>query len=265
MPLARITIGDVEIVALSDGQGARPASWMFPEDAARVLDTYRDQLTAAGDVVLNFGCYLLRADGRTVLVDAGNGPERGGPLLDQLAEAGVPSDAIDLVLFTHLHGDHTGWNINRETGAARFSRARYLVPRIDFDHYTAGGSASVARDIAPLAALGALDLIEGERALTPSLTTLPTPGHTPGHTGLVVTSQGQHALVLGDAFVSRVSLAEPDWTVAADWNAQVAARTRRALLERAERGSALVALSHFPAPSLGRFAARDGRRAWVPA
>ncbi len=253
MALARITVGDVEIVALSDGEGARPASWMFPNNAVSALDTYRDLLTADGDVVLNFGCYLLRADGQTVLVDAGNGPERGGPLLEQLAEAGVGPDAIDLVLFTHLHGDHTGWNIDRETGRARFSRARYLVPRIDFDHYTAAGSASVARDIAPLANLGALDLIEGERVLTPSLTTLPTPGHTPGHTGLVVTSQGARALVIGDAFVSRVSLAEPDWPVAADWNAEVAARTRHALLGRAARDEALVALSHFPAPGLGRF------------
>jgi glyoxylase-like metal-dependent hydrolase (beta-lactamase superfamily II) len=259
--LARGTVGDVEIVALSDGQGARPASWMFPEDSARVLEAYGDLLTADGDVVLNYGSFLLRADGRTVLVDTGNGPERGGPLLDQIAEAGVAPEDVDLLLFTHLHGDHTGWNIDRETGRARFPRARYLVPRLDFDHYTAGGSASVARDIAPLAALGALDLIEGERALTPSLTTLPSPGHTPGHTGIAIVSQGVHALILGDAFVSRISLAQPDWRVAADWDGPTAARTRHALLHRARRDQALVALSHFPAPGLGRFDAGT----WVPA
>ena len=261
----RITVGDVEIIALSDGTGARPASWMFPDDGERALETYGDLLDADANVVLNFGCFVLRADGQTVLVDAGNGPERGGPLLEQLVEAGVRPDEIDLVLFTHLHGDHTGWNIDRATGAARFSRATYLVPRFDFDYYTSLESASVARDIAPLAALDALDLIEAERALTPSLTTLATPGHTPGHTGIVVTSQGRHALVIGDAFVSRVSLAEPSWRVAADWDAEVAATTRRALLERADRDGAVVALSHFPTPGLGRFGTIEGeRRVWVP-
>ncbi len=262
--MQRVTVGDVEIVALTDGGGPRPATWMFPEDATRALETYRDLLDADGNVVLNYGCYLLRADGRTVLVDAGNGPERGGPLLRELAEAGVAPDDIDLVLFTHLHGDHTGWNINRDTGGALFSRARYLVPRVDFDWYTAAGSVSVARDIAPLAGLGALELIEGERALSQSLTTLPAPGHTPGHMAFAVTSGGQHALILGDAFVSCVSLAEPEWRVAADWDAETAARTRQALLIRADRNDALVALSHFPAPGLGRIAVRDGRRAWVP-
>ena len=256
----RITVGDVEIIALSEGTGARPASWMFPENAPSVLTAYRDLLDAEANVVMNFGCFVLRADGQTVLVDAGNGPERNGPLLRELEAAGVRVDEIDLVLFTHLHVAHTGWNIDRNTGAARFSHARYLVPRVDFEYYTAGGSASVAHDIAPLAALGALELIESER----SLVTLPTPGHTPGHASIVVTSQGRHALISGDAFVSRVSLAEPDWHVAADWDGAVAARTRHALIVRAERDDALVALSHFPAPGLGHFATIEGRRTWVP-
>ena len=259
----RITVGNVEIIAISDGTAAVPAARLFPDNLDGVREQYHGLLDGDEAFRINFGCFLLRADGRTVLVDTGNGPEREGPLLQEIAAAGVKLEEIDFVVFTHLHGDHIGWNIERETGKARFPRARYLVPRADFDHYTAAETPSVARDIAPLAQLGALDLIEGEHAITASLTTLPAPGHTPGHMGIAVVSQGQHALVLGDAFVAPISVARPEWRLGADWDGAMGIATRRALSARIERDAAVVALSHAQPTSFGRFEAADGHQRWA--
>ena len=78
--------------------------------AGEALRHYAHHLDAEGRVPLNFGCFLLRADGRTVLVDTGNGPEADGTLMAQLSEAGVQPGDIDTVVFTHLHGDRVGFD-----------------------------------------------------------------------------------------------------------------------------------------------------------
>jgi len=168
------------------------------------------------------------------------------------------------VIFTHLHGDHTGWNLLRESGQPRFPNARYLVPKADWDAGIAqdreGGSFN--RDVRPLEALGALDLIEGEHTVTPSLTTLPTPGHTPGHTTIVVRSGGQEAYILGDAFLTQVDVAELEWVTSWDGDGADVVRTRTMLVERIEATNALIGASHLPAPGIGNFVTIDGRRTW---
>lgn len=259
--MQRVTVGDVEVIALVDMVGAYPAGDVYP-DAGDALDAYRDVLDASGNVVLGFTSFLLRADRRTVLVDAGNGPEAQGQLMDELQQAGVAPGDIDTVVFTHLHGDHTGWNLERGTGAARFPNARYLVPRGDWEHYRSQTPPpdSFTRDVAPLEALGAIELIEGEHAISRSLVTLHTPGHTPGHMTVVVSSGGQEAYVLGDAFLTAVDVAEPEWATSWDWAAEPVRATRRMLLERIGASDALVAASHLPAPGLGRFVMGERRR-----
>ena len=261
--MQRVTVGNVEIVALIDGAAPSAATDVYAE-AGEALDAYQDLLDESGNLILNFACFLLRADGRTVLVDAGNGPEAQGMLLDELRAAGVAPGDIDTVVFTHLHGDHTGWNLDRDTGAARFPNARYLVPRGDWDHYRAQTPPPVSftRDVAPLEAMGALHLIEGEHVISPSLVTLHTPGHTPGHMTVVVSSGGEEAYVLGDAFLTTVDVAEPDWVTTWDWAAQPVRETRRLLLERIKASNAIVAASHLSGPGLGRFVMAGKRRTY---
>ena len=92
-------------------------------------------------------------------------------------------DEVDLVVLTYLHGDHIGGNLI--DGRPAFPNARYLVSRADWDYWIApnvlNGNSAVQEQAAPLEGLNVLDLIEGEFAVTGELTTLPTPGHTPGH------------------------------------------------------------------------------------
>ncbi|MSP22176.1 MAG: MBL fold metallo-hydrolase [Dehalococcoidia bacterium] len=260
--MQRVTVGNVEITSLIDMASPSSAARVYVENADR-LGEYQDLLDAAGNLVLTFASFLLRADGRTVLVDAGNGPEAQGKLMEELAAAGVRPDEIDAVVFTHLHGDHTGWNLDRDTGALRFPKARYLVPRGDWEHYRTQEPPprSFSRDVAPLEALGVLELIDGEHTISPSLVTLHTPGHTPGHMSVVVTSQGQHAYVIGDAFLTPVDVAEPDWVTTWDWMPAPVRETRQMLLSRIESSNLLVAASHLP-DGLGHFGRSEGRRTW---
>jgi len=261
--MQRVTVGDVEVVALIDLVSPSNAARVYA-DAVDRLGEYQDLLDEAGNVVLTYACFLLRADGLTVLVDTGNGPESQGKLLDELAATGVRADEVDVVVFTHLHGDHTGFNLKRGSGALTFPKARYLVPREDWEHYRTQQPppSSFTRDVAPLEALGALDLIDGDHTIAPSVVTLHTPGHTPGHMTVVVASQGQHAYVVGDAFLTPIDVAEPDWVTTWDWMPIPVRETRRMLISRIQPSNSLVAASHLPGSGLGHFVMSEGRRTW---
>src|SRR5205807_8207344 len=92
----------------------------------------------------------------------------------------------------------------------------------------------------PMAELGLVELMHGEHHITRELTALPTPGHTPGHVSILITSQGERALVLGDVAHSPVQVREPDWVSRADMDPELTRQTRRALVERLEREAILV-------------------------
>lgn len=258
--MQKTSIGSIEMVALVDTIQAYGASGVYP--SAGDLSRFAQHLDAEGRVPLNFASFLLR-DGETLLlVDTGWGPEHGGRLLAELAEAGVKPAEVTHVLFTHLHGDHTGWNIDRQSGRPVFSGAKYLVPRKDWDHYSAAGNDSFERDVRPLEALGCLDLVDGERTLSPGMTAVPTPGHTPGHTSVAVTSGSERGFILGDVVISALDAAEPDLDSVFDWDNGIARETRKRVIDRLVEERALVGASHLPAPGLGRFVRGEGRQWW---
>lgn len=261
--MQRARVGDVEVVSLLDFTFTFRPEGVYPEAAGQVA-AYPHLLDPHGQVLMPCNSFLLRAGGHTVLVDTGMGPESDGRLMAELTEAGVRPDEVDQVIFTHLHGDHTGWNIDRATGQPRFPRARYLVPRGDWDHYRAQEPAgrSFARDVAPLQALGCLDLVEGGHALTPSLVTLHTPGHTPGHLSLLVESAGERACILGDVMLTPMDVEHPEWTSPFDGDHAVAEATRRSMLDRLEADRSLVGAAHLPAPGFGRIVRLEGRHTW---
>ena len=275
MPEHKVCIGNVELVSLSDGHLVFPVGEFFPSVPAEAWAPYRDQLTPDGKVVLNVGSFLLRSDGKTILVDTGLGQNpqglrdaAWGRLLKDMKEKGLSPGEVDMVAITHLHQDHVGWNIVGEGDGRRptFPNARYWVPQADWRVYTrrAGMSAfSYIRDqVLPLEELGVLELMDGERALTYELTALPTPGHTPGHTSFVVSSQGQRAVVLGDVTHMPAQVHETDWSPRADTDPDLSRSTRRELMERADQEDAMLISGHFPAPGYGRLVRLHGRRSW---
>lgn len=261
--MERARVGNVEVIALVDMTRPMPVSSVYI-DAEEAIKPLRGFLDSEGRVVLNFGCFLLRDAGQTVLVDAGNGPEAGGKLIEEIAQAGVSPDSIDAVIFTHLHGDHTGWNFDRETGAPRFPRARYLVPQGDWDHYRSRDPRprSFERDVVPLEAAGRMELFKGEYVVGPSLTAIPTPGHTPGHTSVLISSNGAKGIILGDVVLGPIDTELPDLSNTFDWDHGIARETRLKMLDLLSGDGSLVGASHITAPGLGKFVKAGGKTRW---
>lgn len=268
----KVTIGNVDVISLSDGRLEFAVKDFFPSVPAEVWEPYRDQLTPDGKAVMNVGSFLVRSDGKTALVDTGLGESPQGLsfsavyglLMKDMLAKGIRPDEIDIVAITHLHRDHVGWNI--VNGAPAFPRARYWIPRADWDVFTRGAGMSglsyIKEVVLPLQALGVLELFEGERALTSELSALPTPGHTAGHTSYLISSQGEKGVILGDASHVPAQAQETDWSPRADKDPALSAQSRRAVMERMERERGLVIGGHYPSPGFGRLVRLKGRRYW---
>jgi glyoxylase-like metal-dependent hydrolase (beta-lactamase superfamily II) len=114
----------------------------------------------------------------------------------------------------------------------------------------------------PLEQLGLIEFMNGEHILTRDLTAIPTPGHTPGHMSIMVTSQGERALILGDVVHNPAQVHETDWVSRADMDPDQTRVTRRTLMEKLEREGITGASGHFPAPGFGKVVRLEGRRYW---
>jgi glyoxylase-like metal-dependent hydrolase (beta-lactamase superfamily II) len=113
--------------------------------------------------------------------------------------------------------------------------------------------------VMPLADQGVMDLISGEQTLTPEVSTYPTPGHTPGHTSLLVSSAGERAIITGDLAHHPAQLEHIDWCSAFDADARITTETRRKVFDQAEAAGLITAFCHFPDP-FGQLVALEGKR-----
>ncbi|MDP6064446.1 MAG: MBL fold metallo-hydrolase [SAR202 cluster bacterium] len=257
-------VGSVELVSLTDGQGRGAPTAIFPTSISDVWpEEFPELIDGNGLIHPRYGSVALRSEGKLIVVDTGAGsPE--GRLLGELDSKVVNRDEVDLVVLTHLHGDHIGGNLI--DGKPAFPNARYLVSRADWDYWTApnvlNDNSAVQEQAAPLEGLNVLDLIEGEFAVTGELTTLPTPGHTPGHISLVIQSAGERGFILGDVAHSPAQAEYTDWSSAFDIDPEMSLVTRRAIFDRLEADGSLISAGHMPEQGFGRLVREGGRRFW---
>ncbi|MGH8056544.1 MAG: MBL fold metallo-hydrolase [Candidatus Entotheonellia bacterium] len=270
-----IRIGNVEVMSLSDGMLEFDLCNFFPTISQEHWDPYASHLTGEQKVRFNLGSFLVRADGRTILVDTGLGPKPAdapetpwGQLMEEFSTYGVRPSDIEMVVMTHAHRDHVGWNLMARGGryTPTFPNARYWVSAKDWEACHKPDLKerfpNAPTCVWPLEDLGLLELMDGEYSLTRSLTTIPTPGHTPGHMSILITSQGERALILGDVAHNPAQVHETDWVSRADMDPEETRTTRRSLMERLEREGLVVAAGHFPAPGFGKVIRLEGRRIW---
>ena len=259
----RATVGNVELISVKDGFGDRDPLEVYLASTIEEWREYPELLDSAGRIHPRYGSVVARSRGKLVLVDTGLGT-LDGTLLDEMSGAGVDREAMDLVVMTHLHGDHVGWNLT--DGRPTFPNARYLVPRADYEYWTQPSvleeAPHIKTQVMALGDLRIMDLIDGEYNLTDELTTIATPGHTPGHISILISSAGQRGIILGDVAHTPAQAHYTNWSPIFDVDPDMARRTRHRVLDRAEAEGSLVSAGHFPEPGFGHFVRREGRRVW---
>lgn len=265
--MKRLTVGEVEIAALTDVEGPFfRLSQLFPGVRADQWSPYlgrfpwafADAETLYGRV----GSYVLRSPGSVVLVDTGIGPGAmgmRGMLIEDLEASGVDPGDVDTVFLTHLHGDHVGWSLEPD-GGPTFPRARYAMQEAEWE----AAEPYLRKAMSSLDNLGILRLMDGEEELTEELTVIPTPGHSPGHASVLVSSGGEQALVLGDVIVHPAQATETTWNIAFDADKERATFTRAQLLDWLEADGIPAAAGHMPGSGFGRVVREEGRRYWKP-
>jgi glyoxylase-like metal-dependent hydrolase (beta-lactamase superfamily II) len=275
MPHGTLRIGDVEVVALCDAATlAGTLEESFPLVPAiewpRLWAEYPDTVGDGGRWRLHFHCYLLRAEGRTILFDTGIGPasapafawsQTEGMLLQELAETGVGPGHVDEVLISHVHDDHIGW-LSTEDGDPRFPNARYVVNAADIEALRNGeldDGDIFERTLAPLERAGVLDASEERMRIGPSLELVRAAGHTPGHQVLVIDGVDARAILSADTTNHPALVEDPSWSGESDSDPDLAATVRAELLDLAERDARIWIPTHFPDPFV-RIVTQDGRR-----
>ena len=231
---------------------------------------------------LGLNSLLVRSQGKTVLIETGVGdkervraqssPLSEGSLLDELRAAGVSPDDVDVVINTHLHADHCGWNTRKNAAGEyepTFPRARYLIQRGEWEAATHPNERTRAtylpENLLPLEAAGRLELIDGETNVTDEITVIETPGHTADHASVILASGSERVLYIGDMIQHPVQLERTAWVSSFDVFPLQAMETKRAVVQRAIEEHQLVVAVHCPFPGLGYMTETDdGKRKWTP-
>lgn len=237
-------------------------------------------------IQLGMRCLLIEHDIGLVLIDTGAGNKedakfydiygienRGDPgptqLEDGLREIGVRPEDIVLVINTHLHFDHAGGNTTLEAGDVvrpTFPNAQYVVQQGEYAYAThlneRTAASYFARNFVPLMEQGLLDVIDGEQEIVAGIRGIPTPGHTPHHQSLLIESDGEQALFVGDLVPTAAHLPLP-WIMGYDVEPLVTLESKRRILARAIDQQWLMIFEH-DATTAWSTIAHDGKSFGLP-
>ena len=284
-----LALGEVTLDRVVEiGRSAYPTSSMLPDSTPEAIARHHAWLKpdfwddAVGDLGARIQTWIVRTPATTVLIDTGVGNDkarpdspawhmREGAWLDDLAAAGLTPERVDVVLCTHLHVDHVGWN-TRWDGARwvpTFPRARYLFAGEEWEFWkweAASGRepyGCIADSVVPVVEAGQAELVSATHAVDPWLTLESSRGHTPGHVSVRLRTRAGEAVFSGDVMHRTVQVAEPQWSSRFCRDPHAAAATRREFVERHADSGVLVLPAHFPRP--GRIVRDGAGHRFVPA
>ncbi|HYF06174.1 MAG TPA: MBL fold metallo-hydrolase [Acetobacteraceae bacterium] len=266
-PFHKFRVGSLNVTVVTDGSVVRPIQ-------GSVANATPEQTVAAaraagiqGDAFRNpYNVTFVETPQGLVALDVGTGGipnSDAGTMHANMRTAGLDPDRVVLIAHTHFHGDHIN-GLTRGDGTAVFPRAeRVMVPEREWSFWTDSGEESRAtearrpgfanarRRFAPYEAKLARFAPNAE--ITPNIRSLPTNGHSPGHTSFIIHDGGQQALIIGDAVTTPFFfVANPEWFTGFDMDPPMAVETRKRLLDRAAAERMPVVGYHFPMPATGR-------------
>jgi glyoxylase-like metal-dependent hydrolase (beta-lactamase superfamily II) len=229
-------------------------------------------LDAASDaIVARLQSWIVTIAGQVILIDtgAGNDKERPGiplfgklntPFLERMAAAGFAPEDIDLVICTHLHVDHVGWNTRLESDrwVPTFPNAQYVFPQADAEYWDprnlarypdkvgeAVNAGFFDDSVRPILDRGLARLVTGSAEIAPGVRLDPAPGHTPGSQTITVSSRGRSAIFVGDVLHHPLQIMNPGWNSIFCEDGALARRSRRAVLDRVVAEKAILIPAHF--------------------
>ncbi len=264
--VTRMRFGDCSILAVGDAEGASDAALL-----TRLSPEQRTALASSGKVKSQVTVFVILMPDRTVLVDTGWGDK--GKALGALAAAGITPDKVDLVLLTHMHGDHISGAVRN--GEPIYPKAELWVAEEEAAYWTSNEiMLAQPKDrqgafMLPRAVLQAYDLrvraFAPNQRIVPGISTVALPGHTPGHSGFLLESQGNRLLFWGDTMhFAEVQFAVPTAAVTYDVDQDRAVETRVALLKKLLAERIPFAGAHLPYPGVGAVAEKNGVLIYEP-
>ena len=275
---AAFDVGHIHCVAMNDGTLQYPPAWFFSNVSAEQIESgLRAHHLPTSHVESPYTCLLVRTGKHEILIDTGAGglAPTTGQLTSQLASEGLRPEQITHVLLTHGHPDHIGGVLNAE-GKRAFPNAQYLMSKKEWDFWTNSPSlngtsldafmrqlltSSAEKNLPPLTEH--IELLEGENEIVPGISVVPAPGHTPGHLAVTIASGQTQFLHMSDAVLHPLHLENPSWRPIFDLDAEVAAKSRQRLLDRAANDRIKVLAYHFAFPGMGRIESRGTAWKWL--
>jgi glyoxylase-like metal-dependent hydrolase (beta-lactamase superfamily II) len=275
-------IGNATVTRIEEqlGPGSFPPEQYFSGFEPEVLERHlhwlapNHYLPATRALVTSVHTWVIRTPHHTVVLDccSGNHKDRhwwprfhqlDSPFLQRLAAAGVAPEQVDIVLCTHLHADHIGWNTRLQGGrwVPTFPNARYLFGRTECEHWDPvlhpesddpHRRIAWADSVLPVLEAGQAELVDTPYAIDDSLVIEAAPGHTPGHVLLKLQTPGGGGVFCGDVIHHPLQLVAPRWNSRFCEQPENARATRRRVLEHCAGSGALLLPTHFGAPHVAR-------------
>jgi glyoxylase-like metal-dependent hydrolase (beta-lactamase superfamily II) len=276
-----VILGRLSISRVYEADAAIPLAVALPsitaQDLARLKTWYWDSDLAdalsEAQMRISVHSFVLRVDGRNILIDTccGNDKTRSlppvsnqhYPYLENLMRAGLRPEDIDLVMCTHLHFDHVGWNTRLKDGSwvPTFPNARYLFGRRDLEFFSKQRHEATHREafedsVAPILDAGLADLVDADfrvhREIGDGIWLEDVSGHSPGNLCVIAECGGERAVFSGDCFHHPIQLVRPDATFFADEDPPRASATRQRLLDQYANKDAVFFPAHFMGATAGR-------------
>ena len=272
-------IGDVTVTKIVELESVGGSKFILPQatrEACIGIEWMKPHfMDDEGRLKMSVHALVIQTPSRRIIVDTCLGNDKTnrsvpgwnnlqGPFLRDLAAAGFARETIDMVMCTHLHVDHVGWNTMLVDGqwVPTFPNARYLMAKTEFEYWQAKRDqvdqmAIFDDSVKPVFDAGLVDLVDTSHQICDEVRLVPTVGHTPGHCSVSITSKGHSALITGDFVHHPCQMAWPAWASSADFDQEQSTRTRREVFKRLAGTPTLVIGTHFAGATAGHIV-RDG-------